>query len=187
MRLEYDRPVGAGGPTGGVEAVVDLEIGWIARLQLEAAGSSVEVREVRFERTTDDDPAGVALLRRLRLKSVLDELDVALSDPWLAAQLGPTWGSMSRRRPGRRGRNDLYYALVARDYVEALAVDARAPIKLLRKQRSARGEDVTEEQLRAQLGTARRLGLLTKAEAGTAGGRLTAKAKKLLASPAKEV
>lgn len=83
-----------------------------------------------------------------------------------------------RRRPGRAGHPDTYYAGLAVRY-EAWQTTG-APLEAL-----VDGEHVsTVSALRAQLHTARRKGFLTDAPKGRAGGMATGKARDLLESGA---
>jgi hypothetical protein len=77
------------------------------------------------------------------------------------------------RRPGRRGRPDLEYAEIARDYISVL--HEAKPMKVLSDKLH-----LSASQVRNLLYEARRRGLLTKAPRGSAGGALTEKALALL-------
>jgi hypothetical protein len=85
-------------------------------------------------------------------------------------------------RPRRRreaGRDDRFYALLARDYLASIVAGSRTPIKDLaaaRKQPPSRVRDMVRE--------ARERGLLTMSNAGKLGGQLTPAAEALL-SPRK--
>jgi hypothetical protein len=77
-------------------------------------------------------------------------------------------------RPGRRGRPDIFYAVLAAQYVELL--DGRsAPTAALAELRN-----LSASQTRDLLHQARGRGLLTSPPRGRSGGELTEKAKKLL-------
>jgi hypothetical protein len=81
------------------------------------------------------------------------------------------------RRPGRRGRPDIEYAELARDYVRIVATPGVSPLKRLKAER----QFLSESQLRNLLYEARRRGLLTDPpQKGKAGGDLTHKALSLL-------
>jgi hypothetical protein len=77
-------------------------------------------------------------------------------------------------RPGKRGRADVFYAGVAKRYVELLAVSS-TPTKDL-----AEELDQTVTSTRDVLHQARQRGLLTSGPKGIAGGELTKKAIGLL-------
>lgn len=77
------------------------------------------------------------------------------------------------RRPGRRGREDYYYAVWAARYVAALA--APTPVKAL-----SEAHHLSASQIRNILYACRDRGLLTDSPPGKAGGELTPKARQLL-------
>lgn len=131
----------------------------------------------------DGQPVGQALLAQLGAGRIKKALDAALSDPAAVSALGERWGAQIARRPGRRGRPDLFYAIAALDYVRAMATDERTPIRVMVDAAEQRGEHVTEDELRARLRRARskERGLLTApTRNGVAGGELTDKALRLL-------
>ncbi|HWT78643.1 MAG TPA: hypothetical protein VN648_07550 [Candidatus Methylomirabilis sp.] len=78
------------------------------------------------------------------------------------------------RRPGRRGRDDLFYAGWAAKYLDSVATGP-APLARL-----ADKEHLNESTIRGILQEARRRGLLTEPPPGRAGGQLTDKALALL-------
>jgi len=80
----------------------------------------------------------------------------------------------NNRRPGRRGRPDLYYAELAKQYVDLLA-ESSTPTKDL-----AQRLNYSPSSTRDLLHQARRRGLLSSPATGLAGGELTEKAKRLL-------
>lgn len=90
------------------------------------------------------------------------------------------------RQPGRRGREDAFYAHVASAYVEAITQGSRRPVKdaalALSKAWSGTYEDT---YIRDLLGEARRRGLLTRPPKGRAGGELTTKGRQALGGRAK--
>lgn len=77
-------------------------------------------------------------------------------------------------RPGRRGRDDVFYARWAELYVEELAKGSN-PLPGL-----AATEHLSESTIRSFLHEARRRELLTKSPPGRAGGSLTDKATNIL-------
>jgi hypothetical protein len=77
-------------------------------------------------------------------------------------------------RPGRRGRDDIYYARLAAEYVELLTTSS-TPTKDL-----AEKHHYSATVMRDYLNQARSRGLLTRPERGRAGGQLTEKARDLL-------
>ena len=86
------------------------------------------------------------------------------------------------RQPGRRGRDDRFYATVAAIYVEALERDPRRPVVLAAQILSKRRRGTYKPAyVRDLLHVARQRGLLTKPPKGRAGGQLTDKAQAALA------
>lgn len=79
------------------------------------------------------------------------------------------------RRPGRAGRPDSFYAQVASTYVRAQEAGSSRPTK-----DAAEALGLKQSYVRDVLHDARERGLLTKTLPGRAGGRLTAKARRLL-------
>jgi hypothetical protein len=96
-----------------------------------------------------------------------DSPDLAAARQHFAAAL--------RERPGRRGRTDLEYAKVAREYADLVAAGDEGPVLTLAKRLIA-----AESTIRNQLTEARKRGLLTSTRPGRAGGRLTARATRIL-------
>jgi hypothetical protein len=86
------------------------------------------------------------------------------------------------RHPGRRGRDDLFYAGLAARYVGLLAAGSQAPIRDLARELRDAGHNFSDEYVRQLINNARgRRDLLTEAPPGKAGGELTPKARRLLA------
>jgi transposase-like protein len=77
-------------------------------------------------------------------------------------------------RPGRRGRPDVFYAELAKQYVDLLA-EGSTPTKDL-----AERLGYSASSIRDLIHQARRRGLLTRASKGLAGGELTENARRLL-------
>ncbi len=91
------------------------------------------------------------------------------------------------RRPGRRGRDDNFYAVIASFYVEAVARRSAQPVKDAATTLSeAWGATYTDTYVRDLLNEARRRELLTRPPRGRAGGELTEKARKLLIDDSEE-
>lgn len=80
-----------------------------------------------------------------------------------------------RQRPGRGGRDDIFYARWASSYVAALNRGSRSPVKDL-----TGTTGLSTSQIRTILNEATTRGLLIRGEPGKAGGRLTAEAIELL-------
>lgn len=136
----------------------------------------------------DDVTAGKAL-SRYRLAGMLHQLETELRRPVLRQELHRTgllpgltedeaWRDprLARPKPGAAGYPPEYFADWARRYVEAAEIEPRRTVAYLAEQHPG----YTEGTIRTTLGRARKLGLLSKAEAGKAGGRLTKKAKRIL-------
>jgi hypothetical protein len=92
-----------------------------------------------------------------------------------------------RRRPGRGGRPNAYYALWAEAYVRLVAAGSRRPIVELAADpvvplegRLSSADDASVASVRDIIATARDRGLLTDAPPGRPGGSLTPKARRLL-------
>ena len=81
-----------------------------------------------------------------------------------------------RRRPGRWGRSDLFYARAAARYVELLVTSSSPTTDLGREM------DLRPTQARDLLHQARQRELLTASAKGKAGGELTKKALRLLSA-----
>jgi len=84
-------------------------------------------------------------------------------------------------KPKRQRRDDLYFARLAARYAELVELGMRRPIPLL-----AAETGLAPSTLTAAIRDARRTGFLTATPRGRAGGRLTAKARRLLDDDTKE-
>jgi hypothetical protein len=165
------------------------------RPQMTATGPEIAEFVIR-PKAADVPPGGLTrnVLRAVHLRDLREAVRVAVAqvrrdteiaiedgvitegDPastWDPPEVFEQWG----RRPGRAGRPDLYYAEMASQYVELLAGGTRAPVRELAERHHLSGA-----QLRGILHAARQRGLLTAAPAGKSGGRLTAKAKRILSA-----
>jgi hypothetical protein len=81
------------------------------------------------------------------------------------------------RRPGRKGRDDRFYAVVAAAYVDALKRGSRQPVRAAaRTLGESSGGTYEPAYVRDLLHVARQRGLLTRPPKGRAGGELTEKA-----------
>jgi hypothetical protein len=81
------------------------------------------------------------------------------------------------RRPGRKGRDDRFYAVVAAAYVDALKMGSRQPVRAAARTLSQRSGGTYEPAyVRDLLHGARQRGLLTRPPKVRAGGELTEKA-----------
>jgi hypothetical protein len=188
--------------TYGLWALQHLSQAWTLEARLERQLDTLVVAEVRvvprsrghvpgapwWETPRKITPGGVpaTVLRTIALGEVYDEVRRILDDlaTWRddkqAEDARAVWLAGLReapRRPGRRGRDDSYYARVAALYVDLLATGSRRPVVELAGQLGGGHRRGAAVQL---VHEARRRGLLTKSQSGTAGGELTAKARKLL-------
>ena len=85
------------------------------------------------------------------------------------------------RRPGSKGRDDLYYAVVASAYVHALEQGSAKPVVTAAQALSKHYRGTYEPAyVRDLLHVARQRGLLTRPPRGRAGGQLTEKAHAVL-------
>jgi hypothetical protein len=81
------------------------------------------------------------------------------------------------RRPGRKGRDDRFYAVIAAAYVDALKRGSHQPVRAAARTLSESSGGIYEPAyVRDLLHVARRRGLLTRPPKGRAGGELTEKA-----------
>jgi hypothetical protein len=176
---------GDGAPSD-VTAVWEAELlpGWKVTTRWRLVNGVVTIREFHVAPTDDGDPEAAAdttVAKRLGLGELERATRSAFASPFAGFVFPREWLDAIEReefrpRPGR-GRARHRYAEWARRYVDALERDPRAPIALLSKE----WPDETEESLRGFLTRARKLGLLTQAPPGKPGGKLTDKARVLLA------
>src|SRR5439155_8054666 len=91
---------------------------------------------------------------------------------------------VTRKRPGRAGRSDEFYAVWAAAYVNALANGSRNPIVDLAAappiESGGRRGPESSATVRAIVSRARQRGILGPAPSGRAGGDLTPKARRIL-------
>ncbi len=90
-------------------------------------------------------------------------------------------------RPGRHGREDVWFARLAAAYVRLIEKGSRAPVRdLTAWLRESTGEKLSEESVRQLIHEARKgRGMLTDAPSGRAGGALTPKAREQLETTSK--
>jgi hypothetical protein len=167
-------------------------LGWRAQLawRLGAEGR-VYLHSLAFVRPEGEpigeDVPGHELAKRLKLGAFARQASQELRRPSLIFWLPTEWGrallaEVAIPKPGR-GREPVFYAKWAAEYERAQEVTPRTPIKTLLED----WPDETEESIRSYLNRARSRGLLTAAEPGRAGGKLTAKAKRILRTYGEEV
>lgn len=173
---------------------------WLVKVVLQASPDGPEITEIQIKAKESSTPGSIDanLLRAFSLprmrNALLDEQRRASGrEPEftraLMARLGKdsesTDGSnepvgnwilarMGSRRPGRKGVPDLYYAQVAKRYVELIGTDS--PIKVLAKE-----IDRTPKATQSLIHRCRERGFLTQGTSRRTGsGELTAKAKEVL-------
>lgn len=176
LRVEY-LPT----PEGATDVVVYARTErYAVRLPLVPdADGTVDVERVELHRR-DGRPLGARDMHKLGLGAINKALGYVLAEPIIAHHLGSQWGAVTAPYPGRRGRDDLFYAQAALEYVQALGHEPRRPVQWMVTQADESGELVTGDELRARLRRARERGLLTPAPRGRPGGALTDKATELL-------
>lgn len=103
-----------------------------------------------------------------------DGTEVVLQMPGVHKHLRTAWSDF--KRPGRRGRPDIEYALIAAEYVDEVFRNGG----LGAAKRVAEAHDLSPATIRNLLYEATRRGFKTPAAPGMAGGKLTGKAIELL-------
>jgi hypothetical protein len=184
---------------GDVQLASDDYPGWLFNIDFDDAGAvvrfeviadSFESRGLSLAGAAPCDEPGAPLNARLIHDLPFGEIvaaaradlaawasDVDRVAPDMAARR-QHFAAVLRERPGRRGRTDLEYARLAAEYAELIFDGDTMPVVTL-----AEELHVAESTVRNQLSEARRRGLLTATKPGRAGGRLTAKAQRLLKEP----
>jgi hypothetical protein len=169
--------------TGDQEkAWVEVQHGpWIAAYAITVDEGQPVVAELRVTPTARVPAGGLTarMLRELKPGAAVAE---AYAEMGLDADRPPRRFAKARKqptRPGRRGRDDSFYANIAWEYVRALTARSRHPVadtaEVLRKN----DLHYSDAYVRDAIAEARRRGLLTPARRGRAGGRLTEKGRKL--------
>lgn len=152
--------------------------GWFAQARMVVQGGRMVVAELRLSAISKTPPGGITqeVVRRVSLGSFGPYVLAAKSfvDTGRAGRSIPP-----RPRPRRAsGRDDLFYARLARDYVAAIKDGSRSPVKDLAERRN---EPLS--RLRDMVHQARERGLLSCGGAGVRGGELLPRAKILLRRP----
>lgn len=159
--------------------------GGLLRLRLRRVEGESRPRVIARELRDDTGEVTQREMRRLGEGGVIARVDAALSDYSTARIIGEAWRH-EVHRPGRRGRDPVFYAEWARRYVEACELAPQSPIKHLVEVERSAGRHATEAQIKAYLNRARARDLLTASDRGQAGGALTKTAERLLRSSIKE-
>jgi hypothetical protein len=172
---------------GGVQSSFTIEglDGWTFDYEARVT-QAPHITELRI-RSVGDVSGGITgeLLRRIPIGEVLDavsrklrtmpldQFDYPAAERREVRALGRRFAAQPR--PGRRGRDDEFYAVLANEYLRLLATGSRRPVADL-----ARLQHLSVSQVRSLLVGARRRGLLTPGLVGRPGGSLTDKAEALL-------
>lgn len=178
VSLRRDRPTtGAGTLSGRDEWSIECEV-------VNESGLLV-LASLRLAPTGTLPPSGLtsAVLDEVRVGELLREAYGAVQRAerevggWEVAGGGTMHvpAAEARRRTGRAGRSDLWYAKLARDYLDLIAAGSKRPRADL-----AERSGIKPELVRDQLGEARRRGLLEGGARGRAGGTLSDAAKRLI-------
>lgn len=125
------------------------------------------------------DQRTTAITAQLLRKVSPDRARQRFSEVHLASEVGLLFNEAfdatdATARPGRRGRDDRFYAVLVRDY-SGLVATSPTPVKEL-----ANKLGYSASQIRNLLYTARQRGLLTASEPGKAGGDETDKCREIL-------
>lgn len=184
------------GKTRQFFVVLPLGADWEAHVRLEPEDGHPVVAEVRivpWVHWRDDKPSapppGGLTARQLRKLNLGAAVDAAYEELRFEFQTGTKPRSIfsphrfsaeavkEPRRPGRRGREDSFYAKLAANYVATYKRGSKTPVKDLAE---ALGETYKDTYVRDLLSEARRRELLTRPRKGFAGGDLTEKGRKAL-------
>jgi hypothetical protein len=154
--------------------------GWIAQITFVSQQGAWVVERITVEPDDELPVGGITkrLLTRLPLAQAFDDLPERVGERIREIERFVYLDELRRTpRPGRRGRESLFYADVAAAYTEACRRGSHHPVRDL-----AEVGPYDEEQLRNALKKARQRGLLTDPPPGRAGGELTRRAFALLAA-----
>lgn len=177
MRLEFRY----GAPVESATVVFELEGDMVGRCEFTVdADGEIRPGPLTIEAAPNVDDADP--FRRVDDGPIVRrQLADWLAQPAVASLLGRAL-TVPSRRPGRRGKPAVEYAIWAARYVAALRVDDRRPAKVIVDERAAAGESVNLRQVNNAIHRARRLDppLLTESPPGRAGGELTPEAVEIL-------
>ena len=149
---------------------------------INASGASPRPAGITISPLPGRDALDPSAFAALHLRELLSEMNGELRSPFLRHLMQRSSASgwmepfLETPKPGRRGRDDVEYAIWADRYVEAVQRADRNPIVVLTREYPGHSAD----SLRAILNKARKRGLLSKSQPGRSGGHLLPKAIKLL-------
>jgi hypothetical protein len=171
----------------GQSQMTELKNGWAVREEFAIQRGCRIVKSLTISPAGDVIPAGGISARLLRTV-IVGQPAVALRQQLMLHHGRPAadavfesmgWFGRPRKRPRPRyaRADDLYYAELARDYVQLLISEQRNPIATLAKQRGA-----PLVRIRSHIHLARARGLLSDGERGKAAGELTPDSLRILES-----
>ncbi len=176
-----------GSPIIGIEGTEPGYLpGWDLHVEVVADGDLAGVRRVAFESSDGRPrPMPAAIFKSLNMGELNDSIEHLLTTSPLRLLLPPALRrEVTRPRPGRRGRADLFYAERVAQFVEALAREPRTPIKwLVDHAEPPTNTAPTGKTWRTWLAEAERRGLLADRPAqteGRTGGTMTGRCQQLL-------
>lgn len=181
FEYDYDERIGRDVPVR-VERFPDWRLSVDVDLAGRLLGIRIDAPDGLSHRALNDLPLDhVRRAARNAVANVLDDLANGVgglqASPDLQEELTTlSSGFADRKHPGNRGRGDLFYAEVARDYLELCEVSTRPIIELAKRRDVPRGTASEWRRL------AQTKGMLTRPPRGRAGGELTPLARTLLAA-----
>ena len=131
-------------------------------------------QELRFEPADDADPAELARGISTATIHALPLVQMTAGYARLAPEVDKAKAAFAGEADTRRGRSDVFYALVAQEYAQLAAQGERTPVAAIAK-RSGK----TTDAVRGWVKVARRRGYLT-GRPGKSGGQLTDQARDVL-------
>jgi hypothetical protein len=157
------------------EVMCDLDgyPGWVFRAEVEETPTGLQIRRLVIEPTADVPAGGIStrMLQRIRTGDLLVAHRQAVKEA--ALYVGIPDLNVSHRA-GRAGRDDLYYAEWAAEYVAALSRSSRPVREMARKH----GKPL--QTMTNLVKKCRDKEMLTPTTQGRPGGQLTERAKELL-------
>lgn len=150
--------------------------GWVVWLHHELQDGAIRLESVDVERATPDADSA-PLYRRLGGRELEQQIQAELRQDVIREQLPPDWqaAALATRRSGRHPVTPLELARLAQAYLAAWDESPRAPMVLLVER-----EHQSINTLQGLLRRAVEQGIFEREGQGKPGGRLTAKALRLL-------